>query len=113
MRMPAPSPITKPSRPLAKGRDARAGSLLELVVKACNISKPFMVSGNTHASAPPAITASALPERKRSRAMPMALAPEEHAVLQVRFTPFSRCLIAIQAAAEFAIVRGTVKGGTG
>ncbi len=43
----------------------------------------------------------------------MAFAPEEHAVLQVRFIPFSPCLIAIQAAAEFAMVRGTVNGGTG
>src|SRR5687768_1574070 len=113
MRIPAPSAMTKPLRPRANGREALAGSELELVVNACRISNPFIVSGRTHASAPPAITASALPARKRSRAMPMALAPEEHAVLHVRFTPFSPCLIAIQAAAELAMVRGTVKGGTG
>src|SRR5687768_7616605 len=103
----------KPSRPLAKGRDALAGSALEPVVKACNISKPLMVSGNTHASAPPATTTSALPARRRSSAAPIALAPEEQAVLEVRFMPLNPCLIAIQAAAELAIVRGTVKGGTG
>ena len=69
--------MTKPLRPFANGREAPAGLSLEVVVRACNISKPLMVSGNTHASAPPATTASALPARRRSSAAPMALAPED------------------------------------
>lgn len=56
------------------------------------------------------IYSSAFRIRKRSGPMPFALAPEAHAVLQVRLTPFSPYLVAIQAA-EFAMMRGTMKDG--
>ena len=41
----------------------------------------------------------------------MALPADEHAVLQVQLVPLQPNFVAIQAAAEFAIMRGTVNGG--
>ena len=56
--MPAPSPQTKPSRPLSQGRLARSGSSLRRL--SANIAlKPAMPIGVMVASAPPAIITSA------------------------------------------------------
>ena len=68
MRMPAPSDMTKPSRPLANGLDAPVGSCSSRWLRRAIFQNPFIVSGSTHASAPPAITASARPVRRRSSA---------------------------------------------
>ena len=58
--MPAPSPITKPSRSRSKGREARTGSSLR-VDSARMAAKPPTPSGVMAASLPPAIMASASP----------------------------------------------------
>lgn len=58
--MPAPSPITKPSRSLSNGRQAVAGSSLRLE-SAFITMKPAMPTGVIAASEPPATTMSASP----------------------------------------------------
>ena len=59
--IPAPSPITKPSRSLSNGRDAFSGSSLR-VDSAFMLEKPAIASGVTAASAPPVIIMSAAPD---------------------------------------------------
>ena len=76
--MPAPSPMTKPSRSASKGRSAFCGSSLR-VDSAFMASKPPMPSGVMVASVPPAIIASASPRWMIREASPMAWSPVAHA----------------------------------
>ena len=78
-RAAAPSPRTKPSRPLSNGREARSGSSLRVDI-ARIAAKPAIGSGCTHASAPPTSTTSARSKRSRSRPQRMASAPEAQAL---------------------------------
>ncbi|CAM5289605.1 hypothetical protein SMICM304S_09203 [Streptomyces microflavus] len=81
--MAAPSPITKPSRSAANGRDAPAGSAVR-VESAPIRAKAVTTSGVSTDSAPPATTTSQLPPSSRSRATATAVAPEAQAVAGAR-----------------------------
>ena len=70
-RTAAPSPSTKPSRPLSHGREAAAGSSLRLD-SAIMLPKAAIGSGWMAASVPPTTTTSARPSRIMS--MPSAIA---------------------------------------
>src|SRR5712692_7651271 len=77
--MPAPSPITNPSRSKSNGRDAWTGSsfLVESARKAAN---PATLIGVMADSAPPQIIASASPRWIILKLSPIACAPAEQAV---------------------------------
>ncbi len=76
--MPAPSPITNPSRPASNGRDAFSGSSFR-TDSAFMLLNPATASGVMAASAPPVIMVSAVPCWIRRKASPMAWADEAHA----------------------------------
>jgi len=78
--MPAPSPMTKPSRALSQGREARCGSSLKPVESARAAAKPAMPMRHTAASVPPATITSASSHMMMRAASPMACAPVEQAV---------------------------------
>ena len=59
--IPAPSPSTKPSRPLSNGREARSGSSLRSDSARMAANAP-MFSSMIAASVPPASTTSARPD---------------------------------------------------
>ena len=77
---PAPSPTTKPSRSRLKGREARAGTSLEEVVRLRDRSKPVIASGWMQDSAPPATMTSASPKAMKRAASPIECAPVVQAV---------------------------------
>ncbi len=110
--MPAPSPITKPSRSLSKGREAWVGSSLNLEVIAFMLPKPATPVGVMAASEPPAIMASAWPRRNISKLSPSACAPVAQAVTTVEFGPFAPVKIEIWPAAMSAIIIGISSGET-
>ena len=60
--MAAPSPITKPSRPRSKGREAPAGSSLRSE-RATTAANPATAMGTIPASVPPHSATSAAPRR--------------------------------------------------
>ena len=77
---PAPSPQTKPSRPLSHGRLARCGSPLRR--ESANIAlNPPMPSPVIVASAPPASIIPVRPRRIHSNASPSAWALEAQALV--------------------------------
>ena len=84
--MPAPSPMTKPSRSLSNGRLAFSGSSLR-VESARIAAKPPTPIGVIAASEPPAIITSASSRRMISNASPIAWAEAVHAVQVARFGP--------------------------
>src|SRR5690349_4044281 len=86
--MPAPSPITKPSRSLSNGRLAFSGSLLR-VESAFITEKPPNDSGVIDASAPPAMQASVSPYLTDLYASPIACAEVEHADTGDQFGPLA------------------------
>ena len=88
IRMPEPSPSTKPSRSLSNGRLARVGSSLrcDRARKAANPPTPI---GHTAASVPPVIIASAAPRLMISNESPTAWAEAVHAVHVARFGPLA------------------------
>src|SRR3972149_1307911 len=88
MTMPAPSPMTKPSRVASKGREAFSGSSLR-VEMAFIAQKPATLSLVIGASVPPAIIASASPRWMMRMASPMALPPGAQAVTTLLFGPFA------------------------
>src|SRR5919206_452239 len=75
--MPAPSPITKPSRVASKGRDAVSGASLRSE-SAFMLANPPIAIGVTVASAPPVITTSASPYWIVRKASPIACALVAH-----------------------------------
>ena len=75
-RAPAPSPMTKPSRPLSQGREAASGALLCLD-RALQAMKPPMPEGMMAASDPPASMMSASPLLMCSAAL------HQHSMLSV------------------------------
>ncbi len=84
--MPAPSPMTNPSRSLSNGRLARAGSSLR-VESARIAANPPTPIGVIAASDPPAIITSASPRLMISYASPIACADAVQAVHVARFGP--------------------------
>ncbi len=80
--MPAPSPMTNPSRPSSNGRLAFSGSSFR-TERARRAVKPATPSGVTAASEPPARAASQPPRWIHLKASPMACAPEEQALVVV------------------------------
>ena len=84
--MPAPSPMTKPSRSLSNGRLARVGSSLR-VERARALPKPARAMGLIVASVPPVTMTSASPARSRRSDSPMACAPDAHAEVVEKLGP--------------------------
>ena len=84
--MPAPSPITKPSRCASNGRLARVGSSLR-VERERAAANPPTLSGVMAASAPPQIMASASLRWMILKASPMACADAEQAVAVAELGP--------------------------
>src|SRR6266498_3592972 len=72
--MAAPSPITKPSRPLSNGRDAFSGSLLRVDIARTTLKDPKQ-SGAMGVSTPPANITAAAPSWIKRQASPMAIVP--------------------------------------
>src|SRR3712207_7338960 len=85
--MPAPSPMTKPSRSRSKGREAWTGSWLYFVESARIEAKPATDIGVMADSAPPQIITSASPRWMILRLSPMACAPAEQAVAVAEMYP--------------------------
>src|SRR5206468_10094203 len=100
--MPAPSPITKPSRSRSKGRDACTGSSLR-VDSARRAANPATLMGVIADSAPPQIIASASPRWMILKLSPIACAPAEHAVAVAELGPFALRLIETQPEERFTI----------
>src|SRR5580704_1708484 len=91
--MPAPSPMTKPSRSLSQGREARGGSSLKAVDSARAAAKPARPRRHTAASAPPHTMTSASSSMISRDASPIACAPVEQAVTTAWFGPLKPYLI--------------------
>src|SRR3954469_4759488 len=106
---PAPSPSTKPSRPLSQGRDAFSGSSLRVDMARIE-AKPASGSGLMTASVPPPMTTSARPERMMSRPSDSASAPVAQA-LAIECTPaWAPSSRPTQAAGPLGMSIGTVCG---
>lgn len=86
--IPAPSPMTNPSRSWLNGRDDEVGSSLCEAVRLRERSKPAMASGWIQDSAPPATITSASPKAIKRAASPRECAPVVHAVVTVWLGPF-------------------------
>ncbi len=82
----APSPITNPSRPASKGREAVAGSSLRVDMARMMANAPKQ-SGASGVSTPPASTTSASPVRMARHASPSAMAPEAQLIPLVLLIP--------------------------
>src|SRR5213596_864117 len=78
--------MTKPSRLASKGRDARAGSSLR-VLMARMMLNAANVSGASGASAPPASMMSARPSRTTWNASPTAMVPDAQLIAFVALGP--------------------------
>ena len=89
---PAPSPSTKPSRPVSQGRLAVAGSSFR-VDRALADAKPPIASGVTVDSAPPQTIMSASPYSIIRAPSPMACRPVVQAVTTAIFGPFMPYMI--------------------
>ena len=107
--MPAPSPMTKPSRSLSNGRLARAGSSLR-VDSARIAANPPTPIGVIDASEPPAIITSASPRRMISNDSPIECAEAVHAVQVARFGPRAPNRIDTWPAARLMIDAGMKNG---
>lgn len=108
--MPAPSPITKPSRVRSKGRDARAGVSLKPVDKVFAAAKAPRLTRSIAASAPPHTAMSASPQRISRAASPMAWRLAAQAVTGAPIGPFRPCLIDTWPAARLTRNEGIVNG---
>src|SRR5271168_4788747 len=85
--------MTKPSRSLSHGREAREGVSLKPVDIARAAQKPHMPIGFTGASAPPAIITSASPSTTSRAASPIACTPVAQAVTAEWFGPLKPYLM--------------------
>src|SRR5918992_1170380 len=103
-RMPAPSPITKPSRRRSNGREMPDSLSASIRPNAA------VASGVITASLPPVTTASASPQRISRSAMPIAWAPAAHADTVPNDCPRRSCFIATTPEAAFAIRSGIERG---
>ena len=85
--IPAPSPMTKPSRSRSNGREAFVGSSLR-VESALRALKPLTPIGVMVASLPPASIAVACPSWIQRAAEPMQWLPVAQAVTTLSLGPF-------------------------
>src|SRR5208282_977820 len=108
-RMPAPSPITKPSRSLSQGRLARAGSSLR-VESARMAANPPTPMGVMAASEPPAIITSASWCWMMRKESPMEWALVVQAVAVASFGPLAPNLMETCPAARLTMAAGMKKG---
>ncbi len=108
---PAPSPMTKPSRPVSKGREAADGSSLR-VLRAFIFPNPARPIGRIAASEPPAMKASASPNLIIRHASPMLWLAVAQAVTIAMFGPPNPCSIEKTPLAILEIIIGMVKGET-
>ena len=106
---PAPSPITKPSRPRSNGREAAAGLSLR-VERARIAAKPPTSASVMPASDEPAIITSASPRRMISHASPRAWPPVAQAEETAKFGPSAPNRIAAWPDARFGIAIGMKNG---
>src|SRR5258706_2851973 len=109
MTMPEPSPRTNPSRSLSNGREAVAGSSLRSE-SALQEQKPPTPDRFTHASAPPAIMASASPYSIMRPASPVQCGRVAHADPIGALGPLALNWIEIIPATMLMIVPGTKNG---
>ena len=107
--MPAPSPMTKPSRPRSNGRDAAAGSSLRVDSAFIDENPPTTASWIA-ASVPPASMMSASSRRIVSHASPIAWAPVAHAETVAKFGPSIPNAIATCPEPTFAMPIGMKNG---
>src|SRR3546814_15576430 len=91
-RIPAPSPMTKPSRPSSHGRDAFSGSSLR-VDSAFIAQKPPTDVGVVAYSAPPAIIAPASPYWILRIARPLVWVAVVHAVTAAMCGPLAPVML--------------------
>src|SRR5208337_796515 len=109
IRMPAPSPITKPSRSLSQGRLARAGSSLR-VESARMAANPPTPMGVMAASEPPAIITSASWCWMMRKESPIEWALVVQAVAVASFGPLAPNLMETCPAARLTMAAGMKKG---
>src|SRR2546430_11493789 len=86
--------MTNPSREASKGRDARAGSSLRVLIARMMLNAAN-VSGASGASAPPASITSARPSRTVWKASPTAIVPDAQLIAFVAFGPVNPNSMAI------------------
>ena len=108
--MPAPSPITKPSRCASNGRDACSGASLNAVPSALAAAKPPRLTRSMAASLPPHTAMSASPLRIRRAASPIACTLAAHAVTGAPSGPLRPWRIDTCPAARLTRNDGTVNG---
>ncbi len=101
--------MTKPSRSRSNGRDACCGASLR-VDSARMLLNPPTPSGDTVASVPPQIIASASPRSMTRAASPIACAPVEHADTCDMFGPLAPNRIEICPGARLTMIIGTKNG---
>ena len=106
--MPAPSPMTKPSRPSWKGRQAVSLSLF--VDNARLALNPAIAMSVIGASVPPVIIASASPRWIILNASPIEFVPVAHAVTVEPLGPFAPVSIETCPVAISGISIGTKNG---
>ena len=110
--MPAPSPTTKPSRSLSKGRLACWGSSLRVERARMAANPSATPSGVMEASVPPAIMASASPRWMMRKASPMECAEVVQAVAVASLGPRAPYLMETWPAARLMMKPGMKKGET-
>ena len=108
-RTPAPSPITKPSLFLSKGRLASSGSAFRKL-NAFMAAKPATASGVIVASHPPARKTSASPHLIARQASPTELLAVAHAVTKQILGPRKLSASETRALAAFPIMQMIAKG---
>ncbi len=104
--MPAPSPMTNPSRSTSKGRE-RSWPLSAVMLR-----KPASAMSTMTASAPPATATGQRPWATRRAALPIAWVPAAHAVVTVSHGPPRPKRMDTAAVAALGIIMGTMKGDT-
>jgi len=107
--MPAPSPITKPSRSLSKGREASSGSSLRRD-RAFRAQNPPTAKGVKALSVPPQTMAVASPRWRIRSPSPMEWFAVAQALTTAMFGPLRPKSIEIQPEAILIINMGIING---
>src|SRR5579863_7461853 len=108
-RIPAPSPITNPSRSRSNGRLARAGSWLRVESARIDANPPTHI-GVIEASEPPQTMTSASQRAIILKESPAACVLDEHAVQVAEFGPLAPHRMETKPDAKLAMVAGMKKG---
>src|SRR3989339_1250219 len=107
--MPAPSPMTKPSRFLSNGHDDLLGGSKRIDIARAE-QNPAMPMSQIVASAPPLIMTSASPYRMSLRDSPRAWALEAQAETHAKLGPLAPLMMDTMPEAISAIIIGIKKG---